>query len=74
MPTVKDFGAFKIYMYFEDENPPHVHVVGPDFAAKMRIPDQVVFAGEVAGKIERRAAEYVAKNQLKLMALWDEYR
>lgn len=60
-------------MYFEDHGPPHVNVVGPDFAAKMRIADQSVFAGEPAGKVEKQAARYDAAHRDALMARWDEY-
>jgi hypothetical protein len=45
MPTVKDFGGYKVTLYAEDHNPPHVHVIGPDFQAKVRIADSEVFAG-----------------------------
>src|SRR5258708_5052664 len=45
MPTIKDFGGYKVTLYAEDHNPPHVHVIGPDFQAKVRIADSNVFAG-----------------------------
>ena len=28
MPKIKRFGGFKLLMFFQDENPPHVHVKG----------------------------------------------
>ncbi len=37
MPEIKRFGSFKLLMFFQDENPPHVHVKGADFTAKIRI-------------------------------------
>ena len=37
MPEIKRFGSFKLLMFFQDENPPHVHIKGADFAAKIRI-------------------------------------
>jgi len=40
MPTIKDFGGYKITLYAEDHNPPHVHVIGPDFQAKVASPTQ----------------------------------
>ena len=45
MPTVRDFGAYKVMLYAEDHNPPHVHVIGTDFQAKVRIRDAAVFVG-----------------------------
>lgn len=47
MPRIKDFGGFQIWMYFEAENPPHFHVEGPDFSAKLRIDDLTVIAGSL---------------------------
>jgi hypothetical protein len=35
-------------MFFQDENPPHVHIKGSDFAAKMRISNGDLLAGHVA--------------------------
>jgi len=26
MPEIKRFGGFKLLMFFQDENPPHVHI------------------------------------------------
>ena len=74
MPTIKEFGNFKICMYFEDENSPHVHVVGSNFEAKIRIRDQAVYAGNLARKVERAAVKYVADNRDDLISLWDEYK
>jgi hypothetical protein len=37
MPEIQRFGSFKLLMFFQDENPPHVHIKGADFAAKIRI-------------------------------------
>ena len=73
MPTIHDFGDFKIYMYFEDHNPPHVHIIGKEFAAKMRITNQIVFAGKAPSKIINEASQYVTANIDKLMDRWNEY-
>jgi hypothetical protein len=35
-------GRFKVLMFLQDENPPHVHIKGIDFAAKVRILTQWV--------------------------------
>ncbi len=34
MPEIKRFSGFKLLMFFQEENPPHVHIKGPDFAAE----------------------------------------
>lgn len=73
MPTISDFGNFRIYMYFKDENPPHIHIIGSDFEAKMRLDDCSVYAGKVSGKIERQAANYVVNHRATLWEKWSEY-
>jgi|TARA_R110002012_G_scaffold186478_3_gene353176 hypothetical protein len=73
MPTIEDFGSFKIYMYFGDHNPPHIHVIGSDFAAKIRISDAEIFTGQLPGKIGKQACNYVVTHKVRLMAIWQDY-
>jgi len=72
MPEIKRFGGFKILMFFQDENPPHVHVNGTDFAAKLRISNGEVLAGAAPGKVLRQARRWVEQHQEELMTLRDE--
>ncbi len=50
MPEIKRFGSFKLLMFFQDENPPHVHIKGADFAAKIRISNGDLLAGDVPNR------------------------
>ena len=50
MPEIRRFGSFKLLMFFQDENPPHVHIKGADFAAKVRISNGELLAGDAPGK------------------------
>jgi Domain of unknown function (DUF4160) len=72
MPTIKDFGAYKITLYGEDHNPPHVHVIGPDFQAKVRIADAAIFAGAIPPRHRREALAWVAAHRERLLAKWNE--
>jgi hypothetical protein len=72
MPTIKDFGAYKIALYGEDHNPPHVHVIGPDFQAKVRITDAVIFAGAIPPRHRREALAWVAAHRARLLAKWND--
>jgi hypothetical protein len=74
VPTIEDFGAYKVTMYAEDHNPPHVHVVGPDFQAKVRISDAEVFAGAIPPRHRREALSWIAANRVNLMERWDELK
>ncbi len=73
MPRIKDFGGFQIWMYFEDENPPHFHVEGPDFSAKLRIDDLTVIAGSLPAMVRRRVRRWVPANRALLNAKWDAF-
>jgi hypothetical protein len=74
VPTIKDFGGYKMTMYAEDHNPPHVHVIAADFQAKVRIADATVFAGAIPPRHRREALAWVAANHDWLMAKWHELR
>ncbi len=71
MPTVKDFGGYRVTLYAEDHNPPHVHVIGPDFQAKVRIDDAEVIAGAIPPRHRREVLAWIAANRPALMAKWN---
>jgi Domain of unknown function (DUF4160) len=54
-------------IYAEDHNPPHVHVIGPDFQAKVRIADAEVFAGAIPPRHRREALSWISANRDRLM-------
>jgi hypothetical protein len=74
MPEIGRFGGFKILMYFQDGNPPHVHISGTDFAAKLRISNGEVLAGAAPGRVLRRARAWIEEHQEELMTLWEEFQ
>jgi uncharacterized protein DUF4160 len=74
MPEIKRFGGSKLFMFFQDENPPHVHIKGPGFAAKIRLSNGEVIAGEAPGKALRTARRWIVSNRVRLMQLWDEFQ
>jgi hypothetical protein len=74
MPEIKRFGSFKILMFFHDENPPHVHVKGPDFAAKIRLSNGELIAGHAPDKLLRQARRWVVEHHSELVQLWDQFQ
>jgi uncharacterized protein DUF4160 len=74
MPKIKRFDRFKLLMFFQDENPPHVHIKGTDFAAKIRISNGDLLAGGAPGRALRQARHWVKENQAELLELWDEFQ
>ena len=61
-------------MFFQDENPLHVHIEGADFAAKIRISNGALLAGDAPGKVLRQARRWVAGHRAELAAMWDEFQ
>ena len=74
MPEIKRFGGFKLLMFFQDENPPHVHVKGADFAAKVRIANGDLLAGDAPSRVLSRARRWVEENRAELEAMWEEFQ
>ncbi|MFM9864226.1 MAG: DUF4160 domain-containing protein [Micropepsaceae bacterium] len=72
MPAIKDFGGFKITMYFEDHNPPHFHVVSPTQAAVVEIATLTVMAGAMKAAQLREALEWAEANKELLERKWTE--
>ncbi|MCR4379130.1 MAG: DUF4160 domain-containing protein [Rhodospirillales bacterium] len=73
MPTIKDFGAFRICMYFEDENPPHFHIVAPDFQAKVNIDTFDLMVGDAPGNVLSQALAWAREHRQDLQELWNTY-
>ena len=74
MPEIKRFGSFKLLMSFQDENPPHVHIKGAAFAAKIRISNGDLLAGGAPSKVLREARRWIEENRVHLTAMWDEFQ
>jgi len=73
MPPLFKAGGYIIAMYFEDHNPPHVHVVGPDFQALVRISDLTILRGAIPPKFAREALKWIEENCEMLAAKWIEW-
>lgn len=73
MPTLFNGGGYVIAMYFEDHNPPHVHVVGKDFEGLVRISDLSIFRGSLPKKVAREALQWIDENREMLVAKWTEW-
>ncbi len=73
MPTLARFANFEIDMYFEDHNPPHVHVVGREFEMLVAIRDGAVLAGAAPARVNRVAMRWIANNRQMLLTRWDAY-
>lgn len=73
MPVIERFGSFVIRMYFEDHNPPHVHVESRQARAQVSIDDRTVLAGDLPSKYADEALAWIAENREHLLRKWAEY-
>lgn len=60
------------YIYPDDHNPPHFHIVGPDFNAQVRIGDLTTIKGNAPPDTMRRVLEWAAENRPLLALRWIE--
>ncbi|HEX4158770.1 MAG TPA: DUF4160 domain-containing protein [Rhizomicrobium sp.] len=72
MPVLRRFGQFVIRMYFRDENPPHVHVVGKEFEARVAIEGATILAGAMPARVRKQALAWIAANKEALLCEWEE--
>jgi hypothetical protein len=73
MPTIARFSGFSIVMYFEDHNPPHVHVVARDFEALVAIRDGSMIRGSLPAKFRAVAFAWIRDNREMLLEKWNDY-
>ena len=52
MPTIGHIGSLDVMIFRNDHDPPHFHVMGPEFSAKFTIADQELLSCK--GRIHRR--------------------
>lgn len=79
MPTVLRFGSMRFVMYFNDHEPPHVHVIFPDGEVVIILDEQATSVrvrdvyGIVRGHDLHRIAAIVTEHFETLVELWEEY-
>src|ERR1017187_6072013 len=67
-------GGSKLLMFFQDENPPHVHLKGADFAAKIRISNGEILAGDAPRRALKLARQWIQEHQASLVEQWNEFQ
>ncbi len=71
MPTVARFGNVRVFINTDDHEPPHVHVIGPDYIAKVRIEDgSIIENSGRATSAAREAVAWVGANRERLAMDW----
>jgi hypothetical protein len=73
MPTIVKIGNLKIQIFADDHNPPHFHVVTPDFEALVLISNFEILAGRIDHRSLEAALEWAKaqENKEKLEHEWN---
>jgi len=70
MPTVAYFLGISVRMFFNDHEPPHVHVRYQGFRARVRISDGELMDGRLPPTVTRLVKEWTALRHEPLMRNW----
>ncbi len=72
MPRFHQFAGFQIDVRCRDHNPPHFHVIGPDFHALIRIGTLQILKGRIPSKVLAEAVRWAAidENHVALVEEW----
>ncbi|MBK5274189.1 MAG: DUF4160 domain-containing protein [Desulfuromonadales bacterium] len=64
------FSNFRITLREKDHNPPHVHLMGPDFEAVISLETLDIMDGSAPAKVLRHALKWIADNREELILQW----
>ncbi|MCJ2012579.1 DUF4160 domain-containing protein [Methylobacterium sp. J-076] len=70
MPTVHRCDGFRIDIRSRDHNPPHFHMIGPDFHALVSIRTLEVLEGTYTRKALAEAVAWAGQRTDALMSEW----
>jgi hypothetical protein len=78
MPTLVRQDGFDIRMYFDDHDPPHVHVFKAGGQAKIAIGDSTIAPSLILvqgmnSKDTKAALRVVIQHQANLLEKWEDY-
>jgi hypothetical protein len=71
MPKISEFDGIAIYMYYEDHNPPHFHVISGGREALVGIHPVGILAGGLSGKMNKKVLAWARVHVAALMENWN---
>ncbi|MEW6425665.1 MAG: DUF4160 domain-containing protein [Bacillota bacterium] len=72
MPLISEFSGIKIYMYFQDHNPPHIHARYSNFSALLEISQGNMIAGSFPKEIKGKIKKWTVLHKEELMNNWQK--
>ncbi|MBI5113483.1 MAG: DUF4160 domain-containing protein [Rhodovulum sp.] len=74
MPTIAYFLGLSVRMFFNDHEPPHVHVRYQGFRARVMIADSAIIDGHLPPTVARILRDWTALRRDALMRNWQAAR
>ncbi|NWG29892.1 MAG: DUF4160 domain-containing protein [Rhodocyclaceae bacterium] len=71
MPEISRFLGIVICMYFDEHNPPHIHVRYNEHRAVMAIENGNVLAGYLPARVRGLVEEWAEMHTAELLAMWE---
>lgn len=71
MPCICEFGGVKIYLYYEDHLPPHIHAISAGQEIQLAIETQKVLAGRFPKNKLQEVIAWTHLRSAELLANWD---
>jgi Domain of unknown function (DUF4160) len=72
LPTLVRFGNVSIRIYADDHNPPHFHIVSPEFQVLVRLSDHTIISGKARESDLWEAMAWARTNANYLHTVWEE--
>lgn len=74
MPEISRFLGIVIYMYFNDHNPPHIHVKYESFRATLSVETLSLLEGKLPPRVLGLVIEWAELHQQELLTNWNSIR
>ncbi|HHW38999.1 MAG TPA: DUF4160 domain-containing protein [Bacillales bacterium] len=72
MPQICEFYGMKIYLYFDDHDPPHFHVRGPDKTRINIINGEYLDGDQPLPRIkEKKVLKWLEMNKIDMIKAWN---
>jgi carotenoid cleavage dioxygenase-like enzyme len=70
MPEICRFLGIVITMYFDEHNPPHLHVRYNEYRASIEIESLNVMTGRIPARVRGLVEEWAELHRRELLAMW----
>lgn len=73
MPCIEIIDSVKIFIYYNDHDPPHFHAIYAEFQELIEIETLKSYAGYIPGKQRKKVINWAKRNQELLLVIWDNF-